>query len=102
MVPNFVTSNAFIGRAYASIVAGVLRDLFDAHGGNHAPSNVRGNPSQPVYIVEVGAGHGRLAFLIVSALMDMRCEAWPRLQARVFCRCLLTPCYALQRHTPTA
>lgn len=81
VVPNFVTSNAFIARAYANVIAGLLRDLFDPCGSR------RGDSAQPVYIVEVGAGHGRLAFLIVAALMDMRyvrvcVVGWPWLVGR--------------------
>lgn len=50
-VPHYVTSNPFIARAYAHLVLGWLRDmapLLDRHA--------------PLYIVELGAGPGRLAY----------------------------------------
>lgn len=52
-VPHTISSNPFMARAYAQVVLGYLRDLqaltiFD--------------PSQPIYIVELGAGSGRLAY----------------------------------------
>ena len=83
IVPNFVTSNAFIARAYANVIAGLVRDMFDPAASGDRPSKasqrsgdgkapVRGNPSEPVYIVEIGAGHGKLGFLLVTALMAMK------------------------------
>ena len=64
-VPNFVTSNSFIARAYAKVLAGALWDAARA-----APcGTLRG---QPVHILEVGSGHGKLAYLIVDALLGLQ------------------------------
>ncbi len=53
-VPHYISSNPFIARAYGRIVLGYLRDL-TAEPGAH-------DPSQPIYIIELGAGSGRLAY----------------------------------------
>lgn len=60
VVPHHVTSNPAIARAYSQVILGFLRDW---HG--------RLDPSQPVYVVELGAGSGRLAFHLVRRLDRM-------------------------------
>jgi len=65
IVPNFVTTNAFLASAYAKSIMGLIRDLFDSPS---AP----GDRAKPLYIVEVGAGHGKLGFLICRELLRMR------------------------------
>ncbi len=59
---------SFIGKAYAKVILGLLKDLLENPSGAGA---VKGDLSQPVYIVEVGAGHGRFGYLVVQALLDM-------------------------------
>jgi len=61
-VPNFVTSNSFIARSYARMVVGALWDI---HRGS--PGGLNGTP---VNLLEVGAGHGKLGYLIVDALLS--------------------------------
>lgn len=34
------------------------------------------DPTQPVYLIEVGTGHGKLTYMLLRALVDMR-EYWP-------------------------
>jgi hypothetical protein len=51
VVPHWATSNPYLAQAYSRIVLGFLCDW-------HALVE----PSQPLYIVELGAGSGRLAF----------------------------------------
>jgi hypothetical protein len=60
--------HSFIARAYAKVILGMVKDVFEARAG----SPVQGDASQPVYIVEVGAGHGRFAFLVLQALLDLQ------------------------------
>lgn len=69
-VPHVITNNAFIAKAYARIVFGFLRDW-----------QQRIDRSEPVYLVELGAGAGRLAFAFLrkwlaffpqSALRDIK------------------------------
>lgn len=50
-VPYHVTTNPYLASAYAKIVFGWLRDWQDQL-----------DPSQPVYITELGCGSGRLAY----------------------------------------
>lgn len=57
-VPHYVTSNPYLAAAYADVIAGFARD--------------RGASDRPLYIVELGAGCGRLAYALVQALVDAR------------------------------
>ena len=50
-VPHYVTSNPFIGKTYAGLVFAFLRDLAQ-----------QGKTHETVYILELGAGHGRLCY----------------------------------------
>lgn len=61
MIPHFATCNAFIADAYARVVLGWLRD--------QVATGV--DPSQPVYLVELGAGSGRFAFLFLRRLLAL-------------------------------
>jgi tetratricopeptide (TPR) repeat protein len=82
VVPYFVTSNSFIARAYAKIIVGVLRDVARKQGeerrraGGVGGATAGGGPSitvpAPLTILEVGAGHGKLAFLIVAYLLQFK------------------------------
>src|SRR5712692_8646855 len=56
-VPQAVTTSPIIARAYARIVLGYWRDIQSTL-----------DPSQPVYIVELGAGSGRFAYRFLKAL----------------------------------
>jgi len=56
-VPQAVTTSPIIARAYARIVLGFWRDL-----------DAEMDPSQPLYIVELGAGSGRFAYRFLTAL----------------------------------
>ena len=66
-VPQYITSNPMIAAAYADMIFGFLQDLAS-----------RGQPSEPVTIVELGAGAGRLAFHVLSELR--RLEQYAALQ----------------------
>ncbi|MCU1280651.1 MAG: hypothetical protein JWM53_4197 [bacterium] len=57
IVPHYVTSNPFIAAAYAQLVFGYWRDVW--------PTLAR---SQPLYVVELGAGAGRFAFHFLRAM----------------------------------
>ena len=83
IVPNFVTTNSFIARAYAKLILGLLRDTFEVpprpmRAGERAPPAAGGaypagtDPTQPVYIIELGAGHGKQGYLIVETLLRYR------------------------------
>ncbi len=50
-VPHYITSNPMMGKTYAELVLACLRDLAQ-----------RGQQDETVYLVELGAGHGRLCY----------------------------------------
>lgn len=60
-VPQYITSNPMIGNAYAEIIFGFLQDIA-----------AKGEESEPVTIVELGAGAGRLANHILHSLYELR------------------------------
>ena len=59
-VPHYITSNPFIANAYAKVIFGFLRDCH-AYGLD---------PSQPVYIMELGAGSGRFAYHFLKKFFE--------------------------------
>lgn len=67
IVPNFVTSNCYIASCYAKLAVSFARDL--ARSGSL-------NAEEPIYMVEVGAGHGKLSYLVIRRLLELR-EFWP-------------------------
>ncbi len=50
-VPHYITSNPVVGKTYAELVLAFLRDL-----------SLRGQRMETVYLLELGAGHGRLCY----------------------------------------
>ncbi|OMF22697.1 hypothetical protein BK133_25685 [Paenibacillus sp. FSL H8-0548] len=63
-VPQYITSNPVIGTAYAEIIFSFLQDRAQL-----------GESAEPVTIVELGAGSGRLAFHALKALTALVDEA---------------------------
>lgn len=57
IVPHHLTSNALVGKTYAELIFGFLKDLA-----------FKEKTKEIVYILELGAGHGRLAFHILTHL----------------------------------
>lgn len=51
IVPNYITSNPFIAKAYAEIVLAYLKDI--------TPTLTK---DMPIYILEIGAGSGKFSF----------------------------------------
>ncbi|BFT71829.1 SAM-dependent methyltransferase [Paenibacillus sp. P36] len=60
-VPEYITSNPVMASSYAEIIFGFLQDRAKL-----------GSLSDPVTIVELGAGSGRLAFHVLKELCAMR------------------------------
>jgi tetratricopeptide (TPR) repeat protein len=56
-VPHYITSNSTVGKTYAELIFGFLCDL-----------EANGKTAETVYILELGAGHGRLCFHILTHL----------------------------------
>ena len=61
IVPSFITSNAFIAQAYAKTIYACIDDLLSAN---------KLDPSKPIYILELGAGSGKLSFHLINALLQ--------------------------------
>jgi hypothetical protein len=58
-VPFYITSNPFIATQYAKVTARFFQDL--AHQGKLVAD-------EPIYMVELGSGHGRFTFHFLTAL----------------------------------
>ncbi|MEZ4883135.1 MAG: SAM-dependent methyltransferase [Chitinophagales bacterium] len=56
-VPHHLTSNSMVGKTYAELIFGFLKDLA-----------YKGQTKEKVYIIELGTGHGRLSFHILKHL----------------------------------
>jgi tetratricopeptide (TPR) repeat protein len=56
-VPQSITTSPYIARAYAQITLGYVRDI-----------QRQLNPSEPLYVVELGAGSGRFGYRFVKQL----------------------------------
>jgi len=59
-VPHQLTSNSMVGMTYAELIFGVMKDLAR-----------QGKLEERLYILELGAGHGRLAFHIIVHLQRL-------------------------------
>ncbi|ANS76496.1 hypothetical protein AWM70_19530 [Paenibacillus yonginensis] len=60
-VPQYITSNPMIAAAYAEVMFGFLQDRAN-----------KGEDSEPVVIVELGAGAGRFAYHVLDELCRLR------------------------------
>ncbi len=60
IVPHHMTSSASVGKTYAELIFAFLKDLA-----------AKGKRNEVVYILELGAGHGRLAFHILKRLQSL-------------------------------
>jgi len=56
-VPHHLTSNSLSGKTYAELIFSFLKDL-----------TFKGQTKETVYILELGAGHGRFAFHVLKHL----------------------------------
>lgn len=66
IVPHFITCNAFIGRSYAHVLNGFLRDCMAGKNGMML------DPTEPLYIIELGTGSGKFSFFMLKALLEMK------------------------------
>jgi hypothetical protein len=60
-VPNFITSSAYVAETYAELIVTFLEEYAE-----HL------NPSEPVYIMELAAGSGRLSYMLIQELQKKR------------------------------
>lgn len=64
-MPHFITCNAFIGRAYAQVLLGFLRDCVQAN------AKLPLDSSKKLYIIELGAGSGKFSFFMIKAINEL-------------------------------
>mmetsp|Transcript_3952 Transcript_3952/g.7585 ORF Transcript_3952/g.7585 Transcript_3952/m.7585 type:complete len:566 (-) Transcript_3952:196-1893(-) len=77
IVPNFVTTNCCIAKMYAQVIFGYLSDVF-------SPSGIKqfnADPKEPMYIMELGAGHGKFSFLLLKQMMRLK-EFFPKTESK--------------------
>ncbi len=83
VVPHAISCNPVMARAYSDIVLGYLRDCWAAVQAGDSTLD----PAQPIYLVELGAGSGRLLFHFLH-------DFYPRLRQTPFAHwpitCVLT------------
>jgi len=70
-VPHYITSNPFIANAYAKVVFGFIRDCTGVTRDLADDSFPRLEPSQPIYIIELGSGPGRFAYHFLKNFLDI-------------------------------
>lgn len=68
VVPYYVTTNAYIARCYAHVIAAWVEDLLSIGNANSETGIDR---DQPIYVIEIGAGTGRLSFLLANELANL-------------------------------
>ncbi|HMU40359.1 MAG TPA: hypothetical protein PKE31_15225 [Pseudomonadota bacterium] len=66
IVPSYVTSNPFIAQTYAQVAWQYLRDCLSDHG------HCKIDPTQPIYIIELAAGHGRFSYLFLKKFLALK------------------------------
>ena len=70
VVPHHITSSPFIANAYANVVLGFLRDCHANKSDAEHSSEAARDPRRPTYIVELGSGPGRFAYLFLKELLS--------------------------------
>jgi tetratricopeptide (TPR) repeat protein len=73
-VPHYITNNPFIARAYARIVAAWMRAWLGGESMADSDAAPALDRTQPIRIIELGAGCGRFAFLFLKELAKLRRE----------------------------
>lgn len=63
VVPHYISSNPYIARTYGRIVLGYLRDFTAVPGAL--------NLDEPIYIIELGSGSGRLAYHFLTRFFPL-------------------------------
>jgi tetratricopeptide (TPR) repeat protein len=64
LVPSYITNNPFIAEIYAQIIAGFVEDCF-------AQNSQSVSRESPVRILELGAGTGKFAYLLLRKLTGL-------------------------------
>ena len=72
---HWISSNSFIAARYANLCIAYAQDCWGADAAR-ANSNAGDGNHEPIHIVELGAGHGKMGFLVLTHLVRLR-EFWP-------------------------
>lgn len=71
VVPQQITNNTYLANIYAKLIVAQIQDYLLAHGNPHDDS--------PFYVLEIGAGHGRLSFYLLENLRQaFKVFNWPQ------------------------
>lgn len=71
VVPQQITNNTYLANIYAKLIVAQIQDYILAHG--------QLNDDFPFYILEIGAGHGRLSFYLLENLRQaFEVFQWPK------------------------
>eukprot|EP00596_Hydrurales_sp_CCMP1899_P002668 CAMPEP_0119049572 /NCGR_PEP_ID=MMETSP1177-20130426/65454_1 /TAXON_ID=2985 /ORGANISM="Ochromonas sp, Strain CCMP1899" /LENGTH=259 /DNA_ID=CAMNT_0007027005 /DNA_START=39 /DNA_END=815 /DNA_ORIENTATION=- len=66
IVPHFITCNTFIGKSYAQVLHGFIRDC------SSPDSKMKLDHNEPLYIIELGCGSGKFSYFMLKALEEMQ------------------------------
>jgi tetratricopeptide (TPR) repeat protein len=67
-VPFHITSNAYIAESYVRVALRFIEDCIAAPAG----SPLAVDSTKPIYIVELGSGHGYFGYLFLCKLLELR------------------------------
>jgi len=71
VVPQQITNNTYLANNYAKLIVAQIQDTILAHG--------KPEDDLPFYILEMGAGHGRLSFYLLENLRQaFEVFEWPK------------------------
>jgi SAM-dependent MidA family methyltransferase len=71
VVPQQITNNTYLANIYAKLIVAQMQDYILAHG--------QPDEGSPFYILEIGAGHGRLSFYLLENLREaFESFEWPK------------------------
>jgi hypothetical protein len=65
IVPNYVSSNAFIAKCYARVVVEFANEWYSGALGGDPDRN------EPIFLLELGSGSGKFAFLLINQLLRL-------------------------------
>jgi len=68
LVPSHITSNCFIANNYASLL---LSFMYDSKNSRKNEDEV----DEPVYIFEIGAGHGKFGYLVIKKILEQQANS---------------------------
>ncbi len=71
IVPSFVSSNAFIAKCYAKVIVEFANEWFSKSITLEDGTVCEPDLNEPIYILEIGSGSGKLAYLLMNQIMKL-------------------------------